>query len=191
METITEQIEKFKKETGISLEIKDGKPYCGGNLNLRETAITSLPDTLVVGGNLNLRETAITSLPDNLVVGGSLDLHNTAITSLPDNLVVGGWLDLSYTAITSLPDNLVVGGLLDLRGTAITSLPDNLVVGGWLDLQGSAITCLLYTSDAADDLLCVYLGGRRIIKKKNMKRMERCGRRKKTQQYNRNEQQPI
>ena len=27
--------------------------------------------------------------------------------------------------------------------------------------------CLLYTSDAADDLLCVDLGGRRIIKKKN------------------------
>ena len=29
-----------------------------------------------------------------------------------------------------------------------------------------AISCLLYTSDAADDLLCVDLGGRRIIKKK-------------------------
>ena len=28
------------------------------------------------------------------------------------------------------------------------------------------IPCLLYTSDAADDLLCVDLGGRRIIKKK-------------------------
>ena len=28
-------------------------------------------------------------------------------------------------------------------------------------------TCLLYTSDAADDLLCVNLGGRRIHKKKN------------------------
>ena len=27
-------------------------------------------------------------------------------------------------------------------------------------------TCLLYTSDAADDLLCVDIGGRRIIKKK-------------------------
>ena len=27
--------------------------------------------------------------------------------------------------------------------------------------------CLLYTSDAADDLLCVDLGGRRTIKKKN------------------------
>ena len=27
------------------------------------------------------------------------------------------------------------------------------------------ITCLLYTSDAADDMQCVDLGGRRIIKK--------------------------
>eukprot|EP00657_Telonema_sp_P-1_P002370 TRINITY_DN15521_c0_g1_i1.p1 TRINITY_DN15521_c0_g1~~TRINITY_DN15521_c0_g1_i1.p1 ORF type:complete len:216 (-),score=39.26 TRINITY_DN15521_c0_g1_i1:50-697(-) len=33
--------------------------------------------------------------------------------------------------------------------------------------------CLLYTSDAADDLLCVDLGGRRIIKKKKKKR--KCG----------------
>ena len=31
------------------------------------------------------------------------------------------------------------------------------------------ITCLLYTSDAADDLLCVDLGGRRIIKKKSFR----------------------
>src|SRR5450756_2670368 len=31
---------------------------------------------------------------------------------------------------------------------------------------GTGKTCLLYTSDAADDLLCVDLGGRRIIKKK-------------------------
>ena len=30
----------------------------------------------------------------------------------------------------------------------------------------SPLICLLYTSDAADDLLCVDLGGRRIIKKK-------------------------
>src|SRR5450756_3069343 len=30
--------------------------------------------------------------------------------------------------------------------------------------------CLLYTSDAADDLLCVDLGGRRIIKKKKKRK---------------------
>src|SRR5450756_3203054 len=32
--------------------------------------------------------------------------------------------------------------------------------------DGTRTSCLLYTSDAADDLLCVDLGGRRIIKKK-------------------------
>ena len=35
----------------------------------------------------------------------------------------------------------------------------------YLDLERPS-DCLLYTSDAADDLLCVDLGGRRIIKKK-------------------------
>ena len=33
--------------------------------------------------------------------------------------------------------------------------------------DGARHTCLLYTSDAADDLPCVDLGSRRIIKKKN------------------------
>ena len=39
---------------------------------------------------------------------------------------------------------------------------DMFVNGNDLYISG----CLLYTSDAADDLLCVDLGGRRIIKKK-------------------------
>ena len=34
------------------------------------------------------------------------------------------------------------------------------------DLSGQQQVCLLYTSDAADDMQCVDLGGRRIIKKK-------------------------
>eukprot|EP00825_Cyclidium_porcatum_P051431 TRINITY_DN9458_c0_g1_i3.p1 TRINITY_DN9458_c0_g1~~TRINITY_DN9458_c0_g1_i3.p1 ORF type:complete len:107 (+),score=34.05 TRINITY_DN9458_c0_g1_i3:106-426(+) len=36
------------------------------------------------------------------------------------------------------------------------------------DFQGPT-SCLLYTSDAADDMQCVDLGGRRIIKKKKKK----------------------
>src|SRR5450756_2261102 len=36
-------------------------------------------------------------------------------------------------------------------------------------LPSPFMACLLYTSDAADDLLCVDLGGRRIIKKKKQK----------------------
>ena len=34
---------------------------------------------------------------------------------------------------------------------------------------GQPLPCILYTSDAADDLLCVDLGGRRILKKKRTK----------------------
>ena len=34
-------------------------------------------------------------------------------------------------------------------------------------LEDNLCACLLYTSDAADDLLCLDLGGSRIIKKKN------------------------
>ena len=79
MDKIKQQIEKFYKETGKKLEIKDGKPYAG-SLDLYKAAITSLPDNLVVGGSLNLYKAAITSLPDNPVVGGSLDLQETQIT---------------------------------------------------------------------------------------------------------------
>ena len=44
----------------------------------------------------------------------------------------------------------------------------NATVGNPLEVPPSGNhICLLYTSDAADDLLCVDLGGRRIIKKKN------------------------
>mgnify|MGYP002682765066 CR=1 FL=1 len=37
---------------------------------------------------------------------------------------------------------------------------------GAIERANLIVACLLYTSDAADDLLCVDLGGRRIIKKK-------------------------
>ena len=138
-----QEIEKFRKETGVNLIIKDGKPFYGGSLDLRGTGITALPDNLTVGGYLDLRGTGITALPDNLTVGGSLDLENyTGITALPDNLTVGGYLYLRGTGITALPDNLTVGGSLDLCGTGITALPDNLTVGGSLDLRGTGITAL-------------------------------------------------
>ena len=39
-----------------------------------------------------------------------------------------------------------------------------LILFGGKGKLSSIMGCLLYTSDAADDLLCVDLGGRRIIK---------------------------
>ena len=157
-----QEIEKFRKETGVDLVIKDGKPFYGGYLDLRGTGITvlpnnltvggyldlenctgitALPNNLTVGGYLDLRGTGITALPDNLTMGGSLYLRGTGITVLPNNLTVGGSLDLeNCTGITALPDNLTVGDSLYLRGTGITALPNNLTVGGSLDLKGTSIT---------------------------------------------------
>ena len=59
-----QEIEKFRKETGVDLVIKDGKPFYGDSLDLRGTGITALPDNLTVGDSLDLRGTGITALPD-------------------------------------------------------------------------------------------------------------------------------
>lgn len=156
------QISKFETETGFELEIKDGKPYYHGTLNLHESKVTTLPDNLVVNGDLNLANSKIEELPDNLLVIGELNLRYTRLYSLPNNLVVmyglileytcitrlpndlvvGGSLDLSHTEITELPDNFVVGGSLNLEGAEMTELPDNLIVGGYLDISFSRITKL-------------------------------------------------
>src|SRR5665213_1826879 len=67
-------------------------------------------------------------------------------------------------------------GLFDwAAGTVHSWCPDRIVMNEAMPPVGAAISlppisrtvfiCLLYTSDAADDLLCVDLGGRRIIKK--------------------------
>ena len=56
-----------------------------------------------------------------------------------------------------------------LHAIALLKMPDMLRNGRLRDMQFLRSPCLLYTSDAADDLLCVDLGGRRIMKKKKKK----------------------
>jgi hypothetical protein len=111
-----------------------------GDLNLRNTPITSLPSGLTVGGDLNLFGAPITSLPSGLSVGGHLSLTGTPIKSLPPSLSVGGNLYLGNTPITSLPPGLKVGRNLDLYSTPIISLPSDLNVGGFLDLRNTPLS---------------------------------------------------
>ena len=61
----------------IQQYIKDGSK---GDLSLRNTPITSLPDNLTVRGYLDLNSTPITSLPYNLKVEGNLNLDNTPLS---------------------------------------------------------------------------------------------------------------
>ena len=74
----------------------------------------------------------------------------------------------SNIAIIVYIAGVIIGALfLDIWG-AETNIKKGLIALGWTALLIVALfyACLLYTSDAADDLLCVDLGGRRIIKKK-------------------------
>ena len=75
---------------------------------------------------------------------------------------------LPYLTKMNIPANIVqaVNGLAEKNEdlTAAGSLTDLVIAQ-----DGS---CLLYTSDAADDLLCVDLGGRRFIKKKKYNKQE-------------------
>src|SRR5659263_618166 len=66
------------------------------------------------------------------------------------------WLTLCIYSAWKRRLSLLVGGVLY---AVMAYLP------GWF-LPHLMIPVSLYTSDAADDLLCVDLGGRRIIKKK-------------------------
>src|SRR5450756_291065 len=61
-----------------------------------------------------------------------------------------------------LPGRPAVRGDRVHDGGLAAAEPERLPIEG----QRVIVVCLLYTSDAADDLLCVDLGGRRIIKKK-------------------------
>src|SRR5450756_3250231 len=60
-----------------------------------------------------------------------------------------------------------VAGQVEAVGTSVTRFRPGDEAFGWCvgAYAEYASVCLLYTSDAADDLLCVDLGGRRIIKK--------------------------
>jgi len=128
-------------QTAINKEIqqyiKDGSK---GDLDLVGMPVTSLPDILeYVGGDLNLYQSKIKSLPDNLKVEEHLVLANTPIEYLPDNLKVKGSILLTRSAIKSLPDNFKVGRSLYLENTSIEDLPYNLEVGEDFWIRNSPI----------------------------------------------------
>src|SRR5450756_2551145 len=67
--------------------------------------------------------------------------------------------------IAHLPQSMQMSGSQIGISWASALFSYRVVPVGKVPSTGRALTCLLYTSDAADDLLCVDLGGRRIIKK--------------------------
>eukprot|EP00657_Telonema_sp_P-1_P004427 TRINITY_DN20243_c0_g1_i1.p1 TRINITY_DN20243_c0_g1~~TRINITY_DN20243_c0_g1_i1.p1 ORF type:complete len:123 (-),score=52.50 TRINITY_DN20243_c0_g1_i1:79-447(-) len=81
-----------------------------------------------------------------------------------DYLLAGWFGDMPelYVSENDLIRAEARANLGDLPGAALIINTGTRVTRG----EMTPVACLLYTSDAADDLLCVDLGGRRIIKKK-------------------------
>ena len=95
-----QEIEKFRKETGVNLVVKDGKPFYSGYLDLRGTGITALPDNLTVGGCLDLRGTGIT---DEVKVNKKLSSKATAAIKRVSNMpIFWKWNNRRYIKVDDM-----------------------------------------------------------------------------------------
>jgi hypothetical protein len=135
-------------------------------LDLKGTAITALPEDVVVDYRIDLEGcTALTSLPADLKVGSLILRNCISLEELPEGLDVY-FLDISgCTAISRWPGrgSVQVGRLtargcaqmrtlpawlsrlaqLDLRDcTNLRELPEGLVVTSWIDVAGTRIRAL-------------------------------------------------
>jgi hypothetical protein len=140
--------------SGTELEsLDDGSAFV--SLDISNTPINALPQSLAVEGNLDARNCAnLAEIGRNLQVGGSLDLERTSLKTLPEDMFIGCNLALEGASIKSLPDNLRVEGTLNLCNTAIAALPENLFVGNSLDLTDSAIQRVPSTTTIEGTIVC-------------------------------------
>ena len=85
-------------------------------------------------GDLNLRGTFLTKLPDNLTkVGGGLDVSHSPIEDLNNLEYVGGFLNAHSSKLKSLPPKLTrIGGDLSLTKCPINNIDNLEYVGGSL-----------------------------------------------------------
>jgi len=100
-------------------------------------------EDLNVEGDLDLRDTEITSLPDNLTVEGYLGLYGTQISSLPDNLTVGGSLYLSFTKISSIPKNLHVELRIYFKNTPLADKYSKEQIRKMIEEKGGYVTAIM------------------------------------------------
>ena len=127
------RIEKQKRidVQRIQEYIKNGSK---GDLDLRGTLLTKLPDNLTkVDEVLNIIESNIEDLNNLEYVGEYLFTSKSKLRSLPPKLTrIGRGLSLTGCPIDNIDNLKYVGGNLLINGTKIDELPKGLVVGGWI-----------------------------------------------------------
>eukprot|EP00657_Telonema_sp_P-1_P011714 TRINITY_DN713_c0_g1_i2.p1 TRINITY_DN713_c0_g1~~TRINITY_DN713_c0_g1_i2.p1 ORF type:complete len:132 (+),score=91.25 TRINITY_DN713_c0_g1_i2:179-574(+) len=112
----------------------------------------------------------VKSMWDRGVVFDAADLSVTE--TVVEQLLINGIQNIAALSLgagipteASLPI-AVTDAFKKLVAASIATKYDFNDFGAGQSIKDAREGCLLYTSDAADDLLCVDLGGRRIIKKK-------------------------
>ena len=122
------------------------------NFNPRGVPKPDIPDSYNLSENVDQEGLYVTTRwsitdPLKVILGARLDWYDT--TSIYNQINDGYYTNADYKVTRNVTRYAGVIYELDEHHSVYASY-----------------TCLLYTSDAADDMQCVDLGGRRIIKKK-------------------------
>ena len=145
----------------------------------------------ISGVDIPKQKRGVISLTYIYGVGKSLAKKVLTLANVDENKKVNQWNDDEISRIRAEVSKLTIEG--ELRSETQLNIKRLMDIGSYRGIRhrtglplrgqktknnsrtrkGKRKTCLLYTSDAADDLLCVDLGGRRIIKKKKS-RMQNC-----------------
>jgi hypothetical protein len=102
--------------------------YGYSSLSIVGSSITTLPEGLVLRA-LDISDTLIEELPNSLEIKGRLTARGCSFRTLPKTVKIGGDMDISHSKCELLPEGLTLKGMLDVsRCDALLSLPNRLTV---------------------------------------------------------------
>lgn len=111
---ILDQMESFKRVTGIALKFKAGRPFFDGDIYLDGTKAEYIPDNLRVHGGLFIWDSEISSLPQGLTLD-SLSLDNTRVSTLPRDLQVSNVILMNGKEYRTSLQTITKQGFIDLE----------------------------------------------------------------------------
>ncbi len=109
-----DQMESFKRVTGIALQFKAGRPFFDGDIYLDGTKAEYIPDNLRVHGGLFIWDSEISSLPQGLTLD-SLSLDNTRVSTLPRDLQVSNVILMNGKEYRTSLQTITKQGFIDLE----------------------------------------------------------------------------
>ena len=90
---------------------------CKGDLYLANTPIKKLPENIkIINGDLDIRHTNISQLPNNLIICDTLNISYTNISVLPDDIIIYGDLWCYQTPLEIFYTNQELKNKYNIKG---------------------------------------------------------------------------